>query len=83
MNRPLPTSCLLCGGPVATIGVFVPNGSDPELATALGRLRNDSRKTAMVLYALCDVHATDPDRDRISSEVEDRIVALADKVTLQ
>ena len=72
--------CLLCGGPTAGVGVFLPYTATMQAAVLRLRQHPVRERSSMTLaYGLCYWHAADPDYDR----VEAVILAAAERVRVQ
>ena len=72
--------CVLCGGPIAAVGVFRP--IDEVMRRAVITLRQHPVRAGSdggMAYGLCAQHAVDPDTDR----VERVILAAAERITVQ
>jgi hypothetical protein len=73
--------CMLCGGPIAVVGVFHPQTA--EMQTAVLRLRTHviaPGLTPALAYGLCRHDAEDPEAP---DRVEAAILAAAQRVTAQ
>jgi hypothetical protein len=73
--------CLLCGAPVAMVGVFIP--ATDEMRAVVMRLRMHAtrpRSTPCMAYGLCDRHVAEDD---VTRRVESALIAAAEQVVLQ